>query len=395
MEAIMKKLLKLSILFILFFMLTSCSQLMSNRSEIDRIFNTRIIAIDKLDENKVLYTITTKTAVSGSQDKQGSSASSEILVSEGATVFEAARNMAAYAYKRPHYGHTEFIIFGEDTAKDGILQYLDFISRNQEFRYNAKIYIVQGDSANSFIKKVATGNIFLADRLAIIEDNSFALSKSGKVTLAEALFIFSKDNVSTFLPVLFIVPSKSGEDSAKGAYDINLKSYAIFKEDKLYGFLDEELSRGVNWVKNRIQSSTILVDAPDKKKVSMDIIQNKTSIKPYLDENGLQCTISIKFNTNIAETLSKEDIFNKKGLDYLKQQQENQVKKEVEKILSYAQEKDMDIFGLVSNFSIKYPMMKNELRENWPKLFPEIKFNVEVESNINRTYLIKESITSK
>jgi spore germination protein KC len=395
MEAIMKKLLKLSILFILFFMLTSCSQLMSNRSEIDRIFNTRIIAIDKLDENKVLYTITTKTAVSGSQDKQGSSTSSEILVSEGATVFEAARNMAAYAYKRPHYGHTEFIIFGEDTAKDGILQYLDFISRNQEFRYNAKLYIVQGDSASSFIKKVATGNIFLADRLAIIEDNSFALSKSGKVTLAEALFIFSKDNVSTFLPVLFIVPSKSGEDSAKGAYDINLKSYAIFKEDKLYAFLDEKLSRGVNWVKNRIQSSTILVDAPDKKKVSMDIIQNKTSIKPYLDENGLQCTISIKFNSNIAETISKEDIFNKEGLDYLKQQQEDQVKKEVEKILSYAQEKNMDIFGIVSNFSIKYPMMKNELRENWPKLFPEIKFNVEVDSKINRTYLINESATSK
>jgi spore germination protein KC len=395
MEAIMKKLLRISILFILFLMLTSCSQLMSNRSEIDRIFNTRIISIDKLAENKVLYTITTKTSVSGSQDKQGSSASSEILVSEGATVFEAARNMAAYAYKRPHYGHTEFIIFGEDTAKDGILQYLDFISRNQEFRYNAKIYIVQGDSANSFIKKVATGNIFLADRLAIIEDNSFALSTSGKVTLAEALFIFSKDNVSTFLPVLFTVPSKSGEDTAKGAYDINLKSYAIFKEDKLYEFLNEELSRGLNWVKNRIKSSTILVNAPDKKKVSLDIIQSKTSIKPYLDENGLQCTISIKFNTNIAETLSKEDIFSKEGLSYLKQQQEDQVKKEVEKILSYAQEKDMDIFGLVANFSIKYPMMKNELRENWLKLFPEIKFNVEVDSKINRTYLIKESVTSK
>lgn len=395
MGAIMKKLLKLPILFILFFMLTSCSQLMSNRSEIDRIFNTRIIAIDKLDENKVLYTITTKTAVSGSQVKQGNSVSSEILVSEGTTVFEAARNMAAYAYKRPHYGHTEFIIFGEDTAKDGILQYLDFISRNQEFRYNAKIYIVQGDSANSFIKKVATGNIFLADRLSIIEDNSFALSKSGKVTLAEALFIFSKNNVSTFLPVLFIVPSKSGEDSAKGTYDINLKSYAVFKEDKLSAFLDEELSRGVNWVKNRIQSGTILVDAPDKKKVSLDIIQNKTSIKPYLDENGLQCTISIKFNSNIAEILSKEDIFNKESLDYLKQQQENQVKKEVEKILSYAQEKNMDIFGLVSNFSIKYPMMKNELRENWLKLFPEIKFNVEVDSKINRTYLINESANSK
>lgn len=384
-----------SILLIFILMLAGCSQLMSNRVEIDRIFNTRIIAMDQLEENRVLYTITTKAGIASPQVQQGGSRTTEVLVSEGATAFEAARNMAAYAYKKPHYGHTEFIIFGEDTARAGILAHLDFISRNQEFRYNAKIYIVKGISANSFISQTNIGILFLADMLSSIEDNAYALSQSGKVTLAEALFIFSKDNVSTFLPVLVITPSKSGADATKGAYDIILKSYAIFKGDKLESFLDEELSRGVNWVKNRIQSGIILVEATDKKKVSMEIIQNKTTIKPYLDENGLQCTISIKFNTNIAETLSKEEIFDMDGLDYLKQQQEKQVKKEVEKILSYAQEKDMDIFGLVSNFSIKYPMMKNELRENWPALFPEIKFNVEVESNISRTYLIKEPASKK
>ena len=385
----------LSIIFVFAFMLAGCTQLMSNRIEIDRIFNTRIVAIDKLGENKVLYTITTKAGISTPQEQQGGTKVTEVLVSEGATAFEAARNMAAYAYKKPHYGHTEFIIFGEDTARDGILPHLDFISRNQEFRYNAKIYIIKGSSANAFISQTNIGILFLADMLSSIEDNAFALSQSGKVTLSEALLIFSKEQVSTFLPVLVVTPSKSKENPTQGAYDIELKSYAIFKEDKLQEFLDEELSRGVNWVKNRIRSGVILVDATDKKKVSMEIIQNKTSIKPYLDENGLQCTISIKFNTNIAETLSNEEIFDKDGLDYLKQQQEKQVKKEVEKILNYAQEKDMDIFGLVSNFSIKYPMMKNVLRENWSTLFSEIKFTVEVDSNINRTYLIKEAATKK
>lgn len=395
MEATMKKFFTFSILCIFIFMLTGCSQLMRNRSEIDRIFNTRIIGIDKSAENRVLYTITTKTAASPTKGQQAEGAPSEILVSEGATVFDAARNLAAYAYKRPHYGHTEFIIFGEDTARAGILPYLDFISRNQEFRYNAKIYIVQGHSANSFIDSINEGNMFLADKLSILEDNAYALSRSDKITLAEALFIFSKDNVSTFLPVLAIAPTKSGKNSAEGKYDIILKGYAVFKEDKLQVFLDEELSRGINWVKNKIKSGVILVEATDKKQVSMEIIQNKTSIKPHLDENGLQCTISIKFNTNIAEILSKEEIFNKKSFNYLEEQQEKQVRKEVEKILAYAQEKNIDIFGLVSNFSIKYPMMKNELRENWQELFPKIKFNIEIDSKINRTYLIKDPANKK
>jgi hypothetical protein len=33
-----------------------CTQLMRNRTEINRIFNAMIVAIDKLEENKVLYT---------------------------------------------------------------------------------------------------------------------------------------------------------------------------------------------------------------------------------------------------------------------------------------------------------------------------------------------------
>jgi spore germination protein KC len=395
MEAMMKRFLAFSIFCISIFILPGCSQLMSNRSEIDRIFNTRVIGLDKTAENKVLYTITTKTAVSPAKGQQADAAPSEILVSEGATVFDAARSMTAYAYKKPHYGHTEFIIFGEDTSRAGILPYLDFISRNQEFRYNAKIYIVKGLSANTFINSVNQGNLFLADKLSTLEDNSYALSKAGKVTLSEALFVLGKENVSTFLPVLEIAPTKSGKNSTEGKYDMILKGYAVFKEDKLQEFLDEEMSMGINWVKNRIQSGVILVEAQDKKIVSMEIIQNKTSIKPYLDENGLLCTISIKFNTNIAEILSQEEIFNKESFDYLREQQEKQVKKEVEKILDYALTMNMDIFGFVSNFSMKYPMMKNELRENWQELFPKIKFNVEVDSNINRTYLIKDPANKK
>jgi hypothetical protein len=34
--------------------------------------------------------------------------------------------------------------------------------------------------------------------------------------------------------------------------------------------------------------------------------------------------------------------------------------------------------------------MKNELRENWDQLFPEVKFNVTVDSSIERTYLLRE-----
>lgn len=391
----MKRAIIISMLLLELFVFTGCSELMRNRSEIDRIFNTRIIGIDKLEENKILYTITTKAAASSAQEQGEGAKVSEVLVTEGTTVFEAARNMLQYAHKRPHYGHTEFILFGEDTAKAGILPYLYFISRNLEFRYNAKIYIIRGQTANEFIGKLNSGNLYLADKLTIMEDNAYALSQSSKVTLNEALFILSKENVSTFFPTLNITSVKINESPSEGNFDLLLKDYAIFKKDKLQDYLEPDLTRGVNWITNRIQSGIILVEAPDRKKVSLEILQNKTSIKPYIDENGLQCTINIKFNSNIAESLSAEKIFTQEAMNYLEQQQEAEVKKEVEKTLRHAQEKNLDFFGIATKFIIKYPMMKNELTENWNELFPDIKFKVEVDSNINRTYLIKEAATSK
>jgi len=391
----MKRVLLIFFLFSQFIILTGCSQLMRNRTEIDRIFNTRIIGIDKLEENKILFTITTKAGATNSQNSQEGAKASEILVTEGATVFEASRNMQQYAHKKPHYGHTEFVLFGEDTAKEGILPYLDFISRNLEFRYNAKIYIIRGDKANSFISRVNTGNLFLADKLSLMEDNAYAQSKTSKVTLSEALYIYSKKNVSTFLPVITIAPTMVGESQSEGNYDLIFKDYAIFRKDKLEDYLGDELSIGVNFVTNRIQSGIILIDAKDKKKVSMEIIESKTSIKPYMDENGLKCTINVKFNTNVAETLSKQDIFTEDGFQFLEHQQEAQVKKEIEKVLSYAQEKNMDFFGILTKFRIKYPMMKDELDEKWNELFPEIKFEVKVDSNVNRTYLIKDAATTQ
>lgn len=383
----MRKFLLFITILTLEFILTSCSQLNLDRTEIDKIFNTRVIGIDKIAEGKVRMTITTKST-SNNPQTGGASKKSEILVSEGETVFEAARLLFTSSTKKPLYGHTEFIIIGEDTARDGVLPYLDFISRDNEFRYNAKIYIVKGDSAYNLINKLNTGEVFFADRLSALENNSGELSISSEVSLSEAMYIFDKPNISTYLP--YIESTANGTQSNSTDINLNLKGYGIFKEDKLQRFLTSKQSRGINWVRKKIISGFIIVKAPDGKNISMEIISNNTSIKPSIDQGILKCDIKVNFTTNLTETMSKEKIFNKDGAVILQQQQEKQIKKEIEDIISYAQEKNLDIFGILSNFIMANPSMKNELRENWSELFPAVQFNVQVNSKINRSYFLRE-----
>lgn len=392
----MKKLLLLILGMITTLTLSGCASAALSKTEIDRVFNTRVFGIDKLENGKIRVTISTKSTSGGNQSSDGGSGGgtgkSEILVSDGDTVFEAARLLLTFGNKRPHYGHTEYILIGEDVARDGILPYLDFICRNHEFRYNAKIYIVKNETAYNLINKLNIGDMFIADKLSIMEDNAGNLSISSRETLNEAMFIFDKPNISTYLPCIEIVetPVTNDTHSTSHGFNLTLDGYGLFKEDKLQSFVTGNQARAINWVRKKIQSGIITVKSPDGKNISLEIVSNKIKIKPHINKNNLQCDITVNFTSNIAETMSKENIFYDKELVILENQQEQKVKKEIEDIIAYAQEKNLDFFGTLTNFVMAYPSMKNELRQSWGDLFPDVKFNVSVNSNINRTYLLRE-----
>lgn len=391
----MKKLCLTILLAVSLVLLIGCGKLAANRTEIDKIFNVRLLGIDKLENGKIRLTLTSKSTKATPQSAGPTPQTTDVMVSEGETVFEAGRKLSSFANKRPHYGHIEFVLFGEDTARNGVIPYLDLPSRNEQFRYNAKIYIIKGEPAYSFINKLKASDTYIADKLISLEDNTFSLSETSKVTLAEALYFFDQKYTSTFLPYIQALKSDSSHTSDGGDYEVELPGYSVFKGDKLQDFISGKSSRGINWIKNRIRSGLIIVNAQDGKPVALEIIDTKTTIQPYMDENMLSCTIKVQFSSNIAETNSTSDIFTEEGMKLLEQQQTNSIKKEIEDILKYAQEKNMDMFGISSSFIRKYPMTKHELRKNWETLFPEIQFVVQVDSKISRTYMIKETNGAK
>jgi len=383
----MRKSLVLSALLALALALPSCSQISEGRVEIDKLFITRIFSLDENQEGKVQLTLTTKDLSTGGGGQQPQQKGASV-VSDGNTVFEAARNLIIYSDRRPHYGHTEYIIFGEALARKGVKPYLDFVSRQNEFRYNAKLYIVKGDTANSMVKKTNTSKMFIGDRLSNIEDNMGMTSLASMVTLSEALLIFDQSNLSVFIP--FIEVSKTMSAEEKDKYDILLEGYAIFKEDKLLYFTSMKEARGINWMMSRIKSGIIVVRNELNEEISLEIIDAKIKVKPVIQEGKMQCIVDISFSTNINEIMGTTGNFDNESMKKLAALQNKAIKEEVEYAIKMAQDNNSDHFSTFSKFVMEYPMLKEYLAENWKELFPDIKFEVRVKSNIKGTYMINE-----
>jgi spore germination protein KC len=384
----MRKFVFLTVLFTVSILLTCCTQIAQGRTEIDKLFIARIMSIDEAENGKVKVTLTTKSLSTGG-DGKGQQEKSESIVSEGYTLAEAQKNLIVHTDKRPSFGHTEYILFGESIAKKGISPYLDYISRYNEFRYNAKIYIVKGDSANSVVRKSNTAKLFAGDRISANENNAILTSLSSTVTLNEALMILDNKNLNVFIPYIEMSNAMlAGESGAK--YDILLNGYALLKKDKLSYFTSTEEARGINWMMNRIGSGVILVKSGMGEDISLTIVNGKTKVKPKIMGNELHCNVNIFFSTNISEIMGNKSILDHESIEHLISLQNKAIEKEVGNAISIAQKNNSDHFSIISKFIIEYPMMKDYFMENWKDLFPNIKFNISAQSRIKGTYMINE-----
>ena len=386
----MRKFVCLTFIFLVLTILAGCSQIARSKIEIDEAMFVGVLCIDKGENNNVKVTITSNdlSAVSGGTGQTAKKESYNVS-SEGKTMLEAVRSLWAFADRRPNYGHTDFILISEAAAKEGILKYLDYVSRDNQFRHNSRIYIVKG-SASSLVEYTNASNLFVGDRLKNLENNIIGLSISSKVSLSEAMFIFDNPNVATFIPCIEMTKKIKKEALGINKYDITISGYGIFKKDKLVRYLLDKNSRGINWVKNRIASGVILVKGKKGEDISLEIINSNTRIKPQINKDNLSCTILVDVNTNIDEITSPDDVFDKASIENLSKQQAKVIKDEIENVLNIAQQANLDFFGIIQEFHMKYPASWKEIEKSWDELFPEIEFNVVVNAKINRTYLIKE-----
>ena len=54
----------------------------------------------------------------------------------------------------------------------------------------------------------------------------------------------------------------------------------------------------------------------------------------------------------------------------------------------------MDIFPISYEVYRKYPVLWESIKNDWNKIFPDLKISVNIDSVINRTYDIEEPIRS-
>lgn len=379
----MKKVVFIIIIFIICIILSGCW----DYREMRELGIVSAIAIDKADEaDKILVTAQIINANNISQP--GSTGSGEkayfnINATED-TIYKALRQITHKIDRKIYASHMKVLIINKSMAREGILEYIDFFIRDPEPRNNIYLLVSEGKAADILniepdIEKI-NGNYINN----MIKSN-FAVSQSADINLQEFLQNLISENTSSVTPLIRIEENK-----------LVLGGGAIFKENKYVGSLNEKEARGLLWILDRVKSGILINKGFEEgDKISFETIRVSSNIDPVIKDNEIIINIEIYNKSEIGETTGCVNLYSDLQLSAMKKRNATVINNEIKAVIKKAKELNTDIFGFGEMIYKKYPDEWYKIRDNWDLLFPELKSNILVESDIKLSGMVVKCLKNR
>lgn len=388
--------------------LASCT----GKSEINDIGVITATGIDYVD-GKILLTNEVINPTSSINQSDSQSEPVLYLQHEGYTVFDAVRNATLTFDRKLNFSHNNVLIFGEEFAKRGIGDYINFYLYDNEPRESTYFLVAKGSKAY----EVMGINEGLTDTPAgyiqgLIENYEFT-SKTRSISLSEYIKYYFQSK-SAVLGIIEkeekrVVNKEIPEGKGNKRDVLSVEGGAAFYKDSLIGYYTGEEMMGFNFIVDEIQGGLIVFEVPDKnispdtkytatkgKYTVVEIKKNKTKKDIKIEDGKINLTIDVKLTGVIGEETKGVDLREIGILHAVEEACSNKVEEHMKKTMDKAQkELKVDTFGIYSLFHRKYPEEWEKISNDWESIFPNISYDINVETNIVRTGLIDVPINIK
>jgi spore germination protein KC len=370
----------------IFFLLITCSGCWNYR-EIDRLAIVTGIAIDEGQSNK--YSVTFEFADASSIGKE-TKIGSKLVEIEGETIFDAVRNTIKLSGKRLYLGHVKVVIIDKDIASKGIIQVLDFLIRDQESRLNLNIVISKQATASEILsqKSVLTSNSSMELYQQI--KSQVNLSKSPDINLKELINAISGEGISAVLPAVRITDSVGYRTS-------EVTGAAIFKGDKLIGFLSESETKAFLLITNEAKRGLLILKHYENAlpaDITLEILRaNNTKIRPSYEGNQLVINIDTDLKVAFAEQGDTRDYLTEEGRNQLKGIAEDTLNTQITSLIKRVQQEyGVDIFGFGRIVKAKKPKLWRKYEDNWVEQYKNLDIRATSKIDINNSGVSKKTI---
>ncbi|NBD27683.1 Ger(x)C family spore germination protein [Paenibacillus glycinis] len=372
-----------------------------DRTEVNDLGLITGAAIDKYNDNLISLSVQIfipRAAAGGGgtggmemSGKGGGAGSTFVHSATGENIADALSHLQEKMPRKLFWGHAEVIIFGEEQARSGIGDDVDYLMRAPQPRERAYIYVCSGKARKSL------------EMQAVLErDSSEALREIAKskasmsVTMTELAQMLTDQSGGAALPWLRQNPARSKHNPDSTSNYTN--GTAIFKGDRMIGVVDEGVTRGILWLRNEISNAVITVTPKGSRgTVSAKLLRSKTRLIPHIKDGNWSMTVRIHVETAALQNASSANLLSSpvdvKNVEAaMNAEISDRVKQSLKKV-----QKDMksDVFDFAGEFHRAYPKEWHRNKARWDDIFPRIEIKVEPDARLLRPGLTNVQSTTK
>ncbi|MEA4892285.1 MAG: Ger(x)C family spore germination protein [Peptococcaceae bacterium] len=356
----------------LVFMLCGCW----NYQGLDQMALVLGIAVD-FDQEADKYRVTYEVADLTSPIENG--LKGKIVEAEGSTLFDAARNAKRRLEDKLYFGSSNIIVVSQGIARErGIMSVIEWFLRDGECRETMCLLVSQEDSAAAILMsgEQEGGAVSLHVHDIIKEDNK-ATSSTSDIRMFQAYNQLKGKGISLTLPAFRkVMNDKEKICEANGM--------AVFKEDKLLGYLSPYESKYVLFIQDHVQGGilTLPVTGNQRDDASLEISNSRTK-KSYVREEG-QIKFKVETDTAVflAESPAGFDTGSPEQIKRLEERASQMIEENIQEVIRKVQaDYHSDIFGFGEMIYRKDYQLWRQLEGDWDELFPTVQ--VEVSSRVH------------
>lgn len=319
---------------------------------------------------------------------------------EGKTVPEALRRMSVLSPRELQYSHLRIVVFGEKTARAGLRQPLDFLSRHAQMRDDFYLIIAKGHTAAEILKTYSSLDPIPANNLYTKLKTSDELwAATSKMTLNELIWDMTLEGKSAIMTGIGFKGTEGAGDNERHHQQISPSRHlvysgtAVFKSDKLVGWLDEKGTKAINYVQDEVKSTSGFVECPNGGRISSNLYNVHSRTRVRINDGKPEIHIYIMIEQDVEDAECDMDFTQETTLEWMNREGEKKVAEIVMDTVNESKFKlGVDVLGLGVRVHRQQPKVWKRIKD-WNEEFKSVPVYVHPKIYTRRIGTIQQPIS--
>jgi spore germination protein KC len=170
--------------------------------------------------------------------------------------------------------------------------------------------------------------------------------------------------------------------------EIVITGTAIFKGDKLIGWLDSRETQGLRCIKGEMHEMRITVPSPiyPDKNISLKVIAGNTKIEPAYQKGEIKFYLTVRAEVDLIEQQDEEDFTQPEMIKIVENKAAAEIRQHIKTTLDKVQgEYKVDSFGFGEAFHCKHKREWSMLKNRWDEEFTNAQVYLTVKVKLRDT----------